>query len=74
MAHISVQLRQQVGDRSGYRCEYCYSPEHLTGGPFHVEHIRSRAQGGVTDATNLAYACVHAATFTKVSVRVLLIL
>lgn len=59
MAYITAQLRQQVGDRASYRCEYCHSPELFTGGPFHVEHVRPRALGGATHADNLAYACAR---------------
>ena len=59
MAYISEHLRRQVTERAGNFCEYCHSSELVTGGPFHVEHIRPEVLGGVTEADNLAYACAR---------------
>lgn len=58
MAHIPEQLRRQVADRPGQRCEYCQSNGLFTGGPFHVEHVMP-ASGGATELDNLAYACAR---------------
>ncbi len=59
MAHIPEQLRRQVAERAGHRCEYCHSNELFTGGPFHVEHVMPTARGGATEMDNLAYACAR---------------
>lgn len=59
MAHISEQLRRQVAERADYRCEYCHSTELVTGGPFHVDHVRPETLGGATELDNLAYACAR---------------
>ncbi len=59
MAYISPSLRQMVAERAHYRCEYCLSPEAITGGPMHVEHILPEALGGPTTFDNLGYACAR---------------
>jgi hypothetical protein len=59
MAYIPEQLRRQVAERAGHRCEYCQSNELFTGGPFHVEHVMPTARGGATELDNLAYACAR---------------
>lgn len=55
---MSPELRQQVRERAGRRCEYCRLPDwiELTG-PFHVEHIIARQHRGLGDLPNLAWAC-----------------
>ena len=59
MAYISEQLRRQVAERANHRCEYCHRTELVTGGPFHVDHVRPETLGGATEADNLAYACAR---------------
>ena len=59
MAYISFQLRQDVAERAKNRCEYCQSPELITGGPLHIEHIIPEAVGGSTTLDNLALACAR---------------
>jgi hypothetical protein len=59
MAYIAPTLRRQVADRAAFRCEYCQSPELITGGPFHVEHIVPAVLGGAATAGNLAYSCAR---------------
>jgi hypothetical protein len=54
---ISKRLAQQVRQRADYRCEYCQSPEWLSGQPCQIDHIRPRASGGVTSLENLCLAC-----------------
>ena len=56
MAYLSEQLRRQVAERAVHCCEYCRSNELITGGPFHVDHVRPETLGGITEADNLAYA------------------
>jgi len=59
MAHIAEDLRRQVAERADWRCEYCHSSEFVTGGPFHVDHVKPEALGGATEVDNLAYACAR---------------
>lgn len=55
---MSPELRQQVRERAGGRCEYCRLPESIElTGPFHVEHIIARQHRGTDDLSNLAWAC-----------------
>jgi 5-methylcytosine-specific restriction endonuclease McrA len=69
MAYISAQLRQLVAERAHHRCEYCQSPELITGGPLHVEHVFPEGLGGSTIFDNLALACarcnLHKGTRTR---------
>jgi hypothetical protein len=52
------QLRQQVRERAGGRCEYCRLPDWMElAGPFHVEHVVARQHRGTDDPANLAWAC-----------------
>lgn len=59
MATASEQLRRQVAERADQRCEYCHSSELVTGGPFHIDHVRPEVLGGATEVENLAYACAR---------------
>ena len=55
---MSPELRQQVRQRAGGRCEYCRLPESIElTGPFHVEHVVARQHRGTDDLSNLAWAC-----------------
>jgi hypothetical protein len=55
----STPLRDAVGSRAGYRCEYCQLPAQLQVGGFEVDHILPRSRGALTDMANLAFACPH---------------
>ncbi|NOT56906.1 MAG: HNH endonuclease [Deltaproteobacteria bacterium] len=59
MAHIPPALRGVIAERAQYRCEYCQSPERITGGPMHVEHVFPETLGGPTTPENLAFACAR---------------
>ena len=59
MTYVSAILRQAVADRARDRCEYCRSPERITGGPLHVEHVIPETSGGPTTLDNLALACAR---------------
>lgn len=59
MAYVPEHLRLKVAERADFPCEYCHSAEFVTGGPFHIEHIKPEAIGGTTVAENLAYACAR---------------
>lgn len=54
---IPKPRRELVRQRAGSRCEYCQTPEWLNGLPGEVDHIIPRAQGGLTTADNLCFAC-----------------
>lgn len=56
---LSSELREQVAERAGKRCEYCLMKEEDSFLPFHVDHIISRKHGGSDELANLAYACPH---------------
>jgi len=51
-------LVQEVRDRAHEVCEYCLLPQSSQEATFHIDHIVPRREGGETDATNLALACV----------------
>ena len=46
-----------VVERAGNRCEYCRMHQALQGASFHVEHVVPKSLGGLSDLTNLAWAC-----------------
>ena len=54
---ISNFLRQQIRKRAQSLCEYCHSPERISGSRFTIDHIRPRSLGGSDDFENLALAC-----------------
>jgi hypothetical protein len=55
---LSAKLARLVRDRAGQVCEYCKLPQSSQEAAFHIDHICPRAAGGLTDAGNLALACV----------------
>jgi len=56
--YISEHLRNLVAIRAEYLCEYCLIHEDDTFFGCEVDHIISLKHGGLTEADNLAYACV----------------
>ena len=55
---MSPQLRQQVRERAGRRCEYCrFHEDQLPLWPFHLDHIVAQQHAGTDDPTNLAWSC-----------------
>lgn len=57
-AHIPEFLKRLVRRRSGNRCEYCLLPQAGQEAAFHIDHVFPLAEGGETNADNLALACV----------------
>lgn len=57
IARIPPALRRLVRTRARQRCEYCHSPEWLTGLHCEVDHIIPQAHNGATTAENLCLAC-----------------
>jgi 5-methylcytosine-specific restriction endonuclease McrA len=54
---IPLDVRRQVTQRAGFRCEYCLLPEALAIYPFEVDHIIAIRHGGKSTLENLAYCC-----------------
>ena len=57
-SYVSAELRRLVAIRAGNRCEYCLIHEDDTYLGCEVEHIISIKHGGITEESNLAYACM----------------
>ena len=55
---INEELRAEIAQRAGWRCEYCLIHDEDSGFPHQVDHIVSRKHGGSSTPNNLAYACV----------------
>jgi 5-methylcytosine-specific restriction endonuclease McrA len=51
------KLARRVAQRAGYRCEYCHTPQKITGQTFHLDHVKPRSRGGSTSFENLCLAC-----------------
>ena len=50
-------LAARVIARSKGRCEYCGFPEHAAELSFHIDHVIAEKHGGVTEESNLVWAC-----------------
>jgi 5-methylcytosine-specific restriction endonuclease McrA len=59
VTHISAELRRLVRARAGAICEYCLIAEEETHFGCALDHIISEKHGGLTEAENLALACVY---------------
>jgi 5-methylcytosine-specific restriction endonuclease McrA len=53
----SETLAESVPRRARYRCEYCHTPQNVTGQTFHLDHIVPRSRGGSSSFDNLCLAC-----------------
>ncbi len=62
MSRISSDIREQVRQRSGGRCEYCHKPEAFSSHSHHVDHIISQKHKGSDALDNLAWACFQCNT------------
>jgi hypothetical protein len=58
VTYISVELRRHVAARAEGLCEYCLIAEEDTLLGCQVDHVISEKHGGLTEAGNLAFACV----------------
>ena len=63
---ISEDLRRQVIEEAGFRCEYCKTSSQLAGMPLIMEHIFPRSFGGTDDRNNLAASCYRCNEFKGV--------
>ncbi len=57
MAPIPADLRQQVIERAGDRCEYCQAPLTIVV-EMEIDHIVPESAGGPTELDNLCVTCV----------------
>ena len=48
-----------MAERAVYRCEYCLLHEDDSYSPHQIDHSISRKHGGLSEADNLAYACLR---------------
>jgi hypothetical protein len=55
--HVSEALNAQVVSRAGGICEYCRIAVSDTYFGGEIDHIRSLKHGGLTETSNLAFAC-----------------
>jgi hypothetical protein len=55
--YLNAELRRLVIERASHRCEYCLIHEDDTFFGCEVDHIISIKHDGVTEGSNLAYAC-----------------
>jgi hypothetical protein len=51
------KLRQQVAQRSRFRCSYCLTQEKIIGTLFTIDHIIPESLNGSSDLENLTLAC-----------------
>ena len=58
MSLIAAALRDEVVLRASGRCEYCGLSQAGQEATFHIDHVVPRAASGLTEADNLALACV----------------
>jgi 5-methylcytosine-specific restriction endonuclease McrA len=57
MTRIPDDIRAQVRQRAGDRCEYCLSQQDYVMGRLQIDHIQPVAKGGTDSADNLCLAC-----------------
>jgi hypothetical protein len=57
MSNLSENLRQQVINRAGNRCEYCLSHQDYVMGKLQIDHIFPVSKGGKNTEDNLCLAC-----------------
>ncbi|OYV78619.1 MAG: hypothetical protein B7Z73_19520, partial [Planctomycetia bacterium 21-64-5] len=60
---MNVALERLVWQRANDACEYCRMPQALDAAPFQIDHIIAHKHGGVTEAENLALACLSCNLF-----------
>lgn len=53
----AAELRRQIIEAAGGCCEYCRCPARCSPAPFAVEHILPKSAGGISEQSNLAFAC-----------------
>ena len=56
-SYVNAELRRQVEERAGGKCEYCLIHDDDTYVGCQVDHIIAVKHGGLTEQDNLAFAC-----------------
>jgi len=56
---MNSALTDEVGSRSGGRCEYCLMPQVVHVLTFPIDHVIARQHGGETVDSNLALSCTR---------------
>ena len=54
---MTPRQQRHLRARAGYRCEYCRTPEHFSGGILTIDHILPTSAGGDDSLLNLALCC-----------------
>ncbi len=60
---MTVELKELIHRRAGYRCEYCRLPENGSDVDFEIDHVRARTHGGDSESENLALSCIYCNRF-----------
>ena len=60
---MDENLRRQVWERAGDRCEYCHLPQSLSVSPFQIDHIIAVKHHGAALLENLALSCFYCNSF-----------
>jgi hypothetical protein len=55
--HVSAELRRQVRERAGGRCEYCLLSEDDAFFSHEADHVIAEKHGGSSTTENLAWSC-----------------
>lgn len=58
MTRPTAELRRQVIERAGNRCEYCGIHQEDAGSRHQLDHIIAEKHGGLTTLGNLALSCL----------------
>lgn len=66
---IPTALRKLVRQRANYRCEYCHTPEWISGIKAEIDHIIPLSQGGETSGENLCLACSACNAYKQAQVK-----
>ena len=59
LTYIPKRLKQQVGERATFCCEYCLIAEGDGLIRHEIDHIIAEQHGGSTILENLAYSCIN---------------
>src|SRR5438876_5851152 len=68
---VSQELRRQLAELAYHVCEYCLMHEDDTFWGCQVDHIISRKHGGMSELTNLAWACAICNSFKGTDIATL---
>lgn len=66
-AYIPSAYRRAIIERAAGCCEYCRTPAAWSPEIFEIEHVFPLGAGGVTELSNLAYACPACNRYKRIS-------